>query len=64
MQINKTKLEIAMANKGFNFLGLSKEAKVSRATLSYINNGKNCRADIVYRIAQALNVDATELIEV
>jgi len=52
-----------MARKNYNFLKLAKVSGVSRATLSYINNGKTCRHDVAYKIAEALDVDVTELIE-
>jgi putative transcriptional regulator len=63
MNINKNRLNIIMASKGLNFIKLANLSKVSRVTLSYINNGKACRPDIVYKIATALNVDVTELID-
>jgi len=64
MNISKTKLAVAMMRKGYNFSQLAESAGVSRATLSYINCGKSCRADVVSRISSALEVDFTELLEV
>lgn len=63
MKINKTKLGLYMAINGLNFIDLSKESNVSRATLSYINNGKECRPNIVAKIASALKVEVNDLIE-
>jgi putative transcriptional regulator len=63
MNISKIKLNIIMASRGLNFIDLANLSKVSRVTLSYINNGKACRPDIAYKIATALNVNVTELIE-
>ena len=63
MKVSIKKLNIIMASQGLNFIGLSELSKVSRATLSYINNGKACRADIAFKIATALDVDPAELIE-
>lgn len=63
MRISKNKLGIAMARRSMNFQKLAKMSGISRTTLSYINNGKNCRPEVVSRIAMALNVDVTELIE-
>ena len=63
MNISKNKLNIIMASRGLNFIELAKLSKVSRVTLSYINNGKACRPDIAYKIATALNTNIIELIE-
>lgn len=63
MKINVNKLFVAMARKGINFSELSSISKVSRPTLSYIKNGKTCRPDVVSKIAAALGVDVTEIIE-
>ena len=63
MKINVNKLSIAMARVGINYSKLSELSHVSRATISYIKNGKSGRPDIVAKIAKALNVDVTEIIE-
>lgn len=63
MKINKTKLGIAMGMKSLNFTALAKLSGVSRATLSYINNGKSCKPEIAIRIAKALDVEVKDLIE-
>ncbi len=63
MKINVSKLSIIMARAGINFSELANLSKVSRATLSYIKNGKTCRPDIINKIATALNVDVTDIIE-
>lgn len=46
-----------------NFSELANSSKVSRPTLSYIKNGKSCRPDVAAKIAAALGVDVTEIIE-
>lgn len=63
MQIDKTKMEIAMSENALNFVKLSKKSGVSRTTLSYINNGKSCKPEIVGKIAKALEVSVEDLIE-
>lgn len=63
MKFNKTKLGIAMAENNLNFRELAEASGVSRATLSYINNGKNCRPNVAGKIATALNKPLEELIE-
>lgn len=62
MKIDMNKMYIHMARKGLNFSELSNVSSVSRATLSYIKNGKSCRPDIVAKIASALEVDVAELV--
>ncbi len=63
MKINKVKLLTAMASKCYNFSQLSEACGVSRATLSYINNGKSCKPEIAGKIAKALEVPVTALLE-
>lgn len=63
MRINKMNLEIAMGDKAVNFTELAKLSKVSRTTLSYINNGKSCTPVIVGKIAKALDIGISDLIE-
>ena len=63
MKINVNKLSIAMARAEMNFSELANKSKVSRPTLSYIKNGKSCRPDVAAKIAAALGVDVTEIIE-
>lgn len=63
MKVDKNKLSVAMARKTVNFIELSKLSTVSRVTLSAINNGKTCNAVTASKIAKALDVDVTELLE-
>lgn len=63
MKISKSKLSILMAQNNINFIRLAESSGVSRTTLSYINNGKSCRPEVVSKIANALNTNITELIE-
>lgn len=63
MRVNKNKLELAMGVKALTFVKLAKLSNVSRTTLSYINNGKSCRPEIAFKIANALNVSVEDLIE-
>ena len=62
MKIDRRKLEVAMAQAGYNFIALSDAAGVSRTTLSYINCGKSCRADVGGKIARALSVDVEAIL--
>lgn len=63
MKLNKSKLFICMSSNEMTFKQLSDVSNVSRATLSAINNGKNCSPVTAGKIANALNVDIKELIE-
>lgn len=63
MKINVNKLLLAMARKQWNFKQLSAHCGVSRATLSSIKNGKTCGVVTLSKIAKALGVDITELLE-
>jgi len=63
MRIKREALILALAEKGYTFSDLAAVAGVSRATLSYINNGKSCRTDVAGRIARALGKNVSELIE-
>lgn len=63
MRIKKIRLAVAMAEQDMNFIKLSKACGVSRQTLSAINNGKSCKPDVAGKIARALGVDVTELID-
>jgi DNA-binding Xre family transcriptional regulator len=63
MRINDVKIYAAMSRKEWNIKKLSETAGVSRATVSYIKNGKRCSDEVGQKIAAALEVDVTELIE-
>lgn len=63
MHINKRNLELAMGKKAVDFTKLAELSKVSRTTLSYINNGKSCRPIVAGKIAAALDVEISDLIE-
>lgn len=63
MFLDKTKLTIVMARNNINFSALAKLSHVSRPTLSAINNGKSCNITTAGKIAKALGVDVTEILE-
>lgn len=64
MKIRESNLLIAMAKKCINFTELAERSGVSRATLSYIKNGKTCKPDVAGKIAEALEVDVGEIFDV
>lgn len=63
MKVNRTKLAVAMAGKKLTQARLAELAGVSKATVSSAKNGKSCADITVVRIAKALGVDVTEIIE-
>lgn len=64
MKIDKMKLDLAMANKAYSAKELSKKSGVSQVTIVRITKGtQNARPETVGKIALALGVDVTEIIE-
>ena len=62
MKLSKSKFELARAKtcKGLKEL---EKAGISRGTLCTAISGKNMRPETIGRIARALGVDVTEIIE-
>ena len=63
MKINKKKIQIAMARNCMNTVDLQKTTGMPRPTVDNVVAGKNVRPGTVGRIAKALGVDVTEIIE-
>ena len=63
MKISKSKLNIALARKQWNQRDLRDYAIVSAQTLLNLNKGKSVMPATVGKIAAALGVDVTEIIE-
>ena len=63
MKINKTKLELALARKCWNQRDLRDRGEVSAQTILNVNNGKPVLPATAGKIARALGVDVTEIIE-
>jgi len=64
MKINKTKLDLILAKKCMGVLELAEISNVAKAILYKIGKpGTNLRPSSVGKIAKALEVDVTELIE-
>lgn len=63
MILNKCKLEIAMAKKCVNAYDVCKTANMQYQMFHRIFNGANCKPATVGRIAAALGVDVTEIID-
>ena len=52
-----------MAKLGINQSQLAERARTSRQTISYVMNGRECRPEILGRIAEALETEPEEIIE-
>lgn len=63
MKICKSKLEIALARKCWNQRRLRETRAVSSQTLSNINAGKDVLPGTVGKIARALGVEVTDILE-
>lgn len=63
MKINKQKLDLALARKCWNQRDLRKSGSVSAQTILNLNKGKNILPATAGKIAAALGVDVTEIIE-
>lgn len=64
MKVDQKKLEIALARKGKSFTEIAKEMKIDVSMISKINKGfDGLRPRTVGKLAKALGVDVTELLE-
>lgn len=63
MKVDKHKIELAMARACMNADDLQKAAEMPRPTLNNVITGKNVRPATLGRVAKALGVDVTEIIE-
>ena len=63
MKISKSKLNIALARKQWNQRDLRDNAIVSAQTILNLNKGKSVMPATVGKIAAAMGVDVTEIIE-
>ena len=63
MKANGQKLELAMANACMNAYDLCREADMKYQAYHRIMKGANVKPATLGRIAKALNVDATEIVE-
>lgn len=63
MKVNKKKLEIAMARAKLNRNDLAEKAKMPVNTVCTVYSRGTCKPGTVGRIAEALGVDVTEILE-
>ena len=64
MYIDGIKMQILMGKKNFNIAKLAEKSQVSRQTISCIKAGKSCTPIIACKIAEALDVDVTEILSI
>lgn len=63
MRLDRKKLVCAMIDADMNTKQLAEKAGVARATACSIKNGKSCNYDTAEKLANALCISVTELIE-
>lgn len=64
MKIDKMKIDIAMANKGYSAKELSKNSGISQITIARLKRGvQEARPETIGKIAKALNVPVENLID-
>lgn len=63
MKVNRQKLEIAMARACMNINAIAQKAVMPRPTVNNALTGRNIKPETAGRIAAALGVDVTEIIE-
>ncbi len=63
MKVSKSKLEIAMARAELNRDTLAKKANMPIHTVCNVYTRRTCKPATAGRIAKALGVDVTEIIE-
>lgn len=63
MRLNKKKVQLKMAELKINQAQLASKAGISRQTMSYIMNGRECRPDLFGKVADALDAKPEELID-
>lgn len=63
MRINRKKLIIAMLDNNQTVIQLAKASGVSRVTISNVKCGKSCSNATAEKIAKALNVPVSDIIE-
>lgn len=63
MRIDRIKLTTELVRRDMTQKKLAELAGISRATVNYIKAGKSCSEEIGQKIARALKIDVTEILE-
>lgn len=62
MRIDRNKVYLLLAKSLCTQQALADKAGVSRQTMSAVMNGRNCRPELLGRIAKALEVEPEQII--
>ena len=63
MKVNRNKLRLAMARACMNTIDLSVKAEMPVQTINGVLRGRSIRPATLGRIAKALDVDVTDILE-
>lgn len=63
MKANRAKLDLALARACMTPCSLSTAASMPRPTINNVISGRNVRPATIGRVARALGVDVTEIVE-
>lgn len=63
MRIDRRKLVLAMMDADMNTKQVAERAKVARATVSSVKNGRSCSEQTAIRISEALQVPIEKILE-
>lgn len=63
MRIDRVKLVTELAKRDMTQKRLAEMSGVSRQTINYIRAGKSCTDEVGQKIAKALGVDVTEIMD-
>ena len=63
MRVDRKKLEIAIARSCVNAEDLQKATNMPRPTLNNVISGRNVRPGTIGKVAKALKIDVTEILE-
>lgn len=63
MRIDRIKLVSELTRQDMTQKRLAELSGVSRVTINYVKGGKSCSDEVGQKIAKALGVDVTEIIE-
>lgn len=63
MRLDRRKVQLLMAELGINQQTLALKSNASRQTISAVMNGRNCRLELLGRIAKALETKPENIIE-
>ena len=63
MRISRESLAVLLIRTNLNGIQLAKKSGLSRGTITAIKNGKSCSRESAERIAKALGVDVTDIME-